>query len=173
MSSVFEKVMTEKDVTLKDICDVQPFIDALIQNQFQQYSALSIERHFPFTASFKELYIKKVNEQFDKEKESIIETIVTSVKTEDQLFETEVVLGQDMGYIRYLFPISYAQALITQGEFKPQEVNVSSLYEFTRHIQVDDVYEHVNDEPVILLSYPQSSPDFFCAGRKSSGSSGT
>jgi hypothetical protein len=161
MRGIFDKVMSEKMVELKDICEIEPFLDGLFQNVFQKYSVLSVNRDFPFTSGFKNVYIQTIEEQFKKDRESIVETVLHCGKEQDQLFETEVLLGEGMGYIRYLFPVSYAKALIKQGEFKSVQMEVETLYQFTKHIEIEDDYIPESKEPIIVLSYPQSSPNFF------------
>ncbi|PLS18857.1 hypothetical protein CVD28_00200 [Bacillus sp. M6-12] len=162
MTGLYEALLKGKEIELHDICHIKPYIEEIKNMKIETLSVFQQKKDFPFRENFEAIYQEQLAEQFQRDKSSMIDMINHSKMEEnEQIFETEVVLGRSTGYIRYLFPIVYANMLIKQAELIPVSMEVSKLYEYTQFIVVDPHYENIKEEPVVLLEYPYAVPGFF------------
>lgn len=159
--SLFQTIIVKKEIHLKDICDIESAIIKLMNMKNKYFDGKVINMNFPFEKDFVSIYSKIISNQFEKDKESLIELINSDTLEGQQVFETEVTILEDTGFIRYMFPVAYAESIIKQVGLKKVEISVESLYEYSKVVDVDFQYKVQNNKPIILLDYPYSDPGFF------------
>jgi hypothetical protein len=161
MKNLYQSILLQKDIELKDIANIDDYIEMLIQNKREALNGWNVQNPFPFDKGFKEEYTQVLQQQLKKEKEEMYRIIVSDLKNEDQVFETEVTMIGDLGYLRYLFPIPYAIALIEQSGMETQKVRVDDIYLYSQHVEVNPYQEINTKSPIIVLEYPYAYPGFF------------
>lgn len=159
--SLFQTIVVKKDIQLIDICEIESAITKLINMKNKYLNGRKIDKSFPFEEEFVSVYNNVINKQFERDKESLIELINSDSLEGQQVFETEVSIIEESGFIRYMFPVSYAESMIKQVGLEKVEISVESLYEYSKVVEVDIEYKVQNKQPIILLDYPYSEPGFF------------
>lgn len=160
MPSLFEAITQKERIDIHDICEIRSYIETLTNPNWRPSSLTAERRAFPFESTFLESYEDLIKNHVTLERDSIHMTIETTGADKYQVFETEVTLGEERGYIRYLFPLPYVEALIKQLSLLPHDIEVEILYEYSSCIEVDKSHQ-VSSEPVIALQYPYAEPGFF------------
>lgn len=161
MPSLFKAIEDKERIDMRDICEIGSYIETLTSPNWKPLRTTDKGRTFPFESNFLETYEELIRTHVALERDSIHMTTETTGASEYQIFETEVTLGEEEGYIRYLFPLPYVDALIKQVSLTSHDMEVDVLYEYSSCVQVDTSYQQLSKEPVIALQYPYAEPGFF------------
>jgi hypothetical protein len=161
MKNLYQSILFQKEIKLKDIADIDNYIEMLIQNKREAIHGGDVCNPFPFDKGFKEEYIQALQQQLEKDKKEMYHIITSDFKEKEQVFETEVTMMGNWGYLRYLFPIPYARALIEQSGMKTQKIRVEDVYLYSQYVEVNLHREIHTKSPIIVLEYPYAYPGFF------------